>query len=140
MQWVFIIMCVTVVLLECLDPPSYYVSDYTYVNCLQRLYISHHIEKLTRFSVCFRWHIWTFNHWILSPTLVHDICFVLCIDFLQSSKICCIVKTINLRRLYQARWVLDLSLVLIDIIVSSIKVSNGYDFLHFPWEEVAFSW
>ena len=98
------------------------------------LYITGHIWSNMCFLFAF---IVTF---VLVHYLVHSTPSVHDRELVLKSKSCCIIYTIKPRIWYQAMLYPDLPWVTIDIIIYSIKVSNGDDLIPFPRGEVVFRW
>ena len=104
------------------------------------IYITGHVWNNMNFNVCFYWHIWNFDLWIISPLWVQDRDWVLCNYCLQCYSFFCIVEDINPRRRYQDMQDLDLPWVPIDITIDSNKGRNGDNLFYFPRGETVFWW
>ena len=122
-----------VINLKCLYLLSESVAVDTYIKWITRLSISQGINKVT-FVFKFYFVGTFFPYWINYTPLVNDRYLVL------YYKSFCIVDTINPRMWYQDMLDPDLPWFPTDTIISAIKVSNGYDLLPFPWEELVFRW
>ena len=140
MKWVVINMCGIVIRLYCLDVSSDSVVIDASVKWPSRISISQGMDKVTCvFQLAFFSIFALVTYWVHSLSF-HDRDLVLWNDFLQCSRMCCIVETINPRKCYEEMWDLDLPWIPIDIYIASIKGNNGGDLLPFTWWTVVFIW